>query len=120
MTISVTFLMKDDNRKIELDYDPRLGRIFSVTDHSFYHNVCIPFLRKTGDFAVDAEQTWDRIHYLCTVDTPFVFMDFGGTNEIIKDIIGPKPEELTAPHNNGADGNVVQFPANKDDFQRDK
>jgi hypothetical protein len=44
---------KSGGRKVDVDYDHTFHRIFPPMNHPAYHNFCIPFLRKTGDFASD-------------------------------------------------------------------
>ena len=53
VVFSAIFSMSPDgDRKVDID-SGIVSRLFPAKNHPFYHNFCVPYLNKTGDFEAD-------------------------------------------------------------------
>ena len=65
-TFSATFYMTPQgDRRVDIDEGIK-SRLFPAKNHPFYHNFCIPYIKKTGDFASD-EHSRNVVWALCEI-----------------------------------------------------
>lgn len=102
---SATFFMGNKElRRIEIDGDTHISKLMPAQNHPFYHNICVPYLRKTGQFKHDSDAI-KTIRALAREQR-------GAQVEQMQELLSEHAADM--PRRQEHKDNVIQFPPNSE------